>query len=55
MSAKMRGGFRRTIIDFSIKKRAEFLEFICCKLRWPEPIYMRVGYVLKSRFSAEKI
>ena len=24
-------------------------------LRWPEPIYRRVGYVLKSRFSAGKI
>ena len=24
-------------------------------LRWPEPIYMRVGYVLESRFSAGKI
>ena len=25
------------------------------QLRWPEPIYMRVGYVLKPRFSAGKI
>ena len=24
-------------------------------LRWPEPIYMCVGYVLKSRFSAGKM
>ena len=23
-------------------------------LRWPEPIYMRVGYVFESRFSAGK-
>ena len=25
------------------------------KLRWPEPIYLRVGYVFQSRFSAAKI
>ena len=25
------------------------------QLRWPEPIYMRFGYVLKSSFSAGKI
>ena len=25
------------------------------KLRWPEPIYMRVGCVFKSRFSAGMI
>ena len=24
-------------------------------LRWPEPIYMRVGYVFESRFTAGKI
>ena len=24
-------------------------------VRWPEPIYMRVGYVFESRFSAGKI
>ena len=24
-------------------------------LRWPEPIYMRVGYVFESRFSAGMI
>ena len=24
-------------------------------LRWPEPIYMRVGYVFQSRFSAGTI
>ena len=24
-------------------------------LRWPEPIYVRVGYVFETRFSAEKI
>ena len=24
-------------------------------VRWPEPIYMRVGYVFESRFSAEMI
>ena len=24
-------------------------------LRWPEPIYVRVGYVLESRFSAGTI
>ena len=24
------------------------------RLRWPEPIYMRVGYVFKLRFSAER-
>ena len=25
------------------------------QLRWPEPIYMRVGYVLEWRFSAGMI
>ena len=25
------------------------------RLRWPEPIYMRVGYVFESRFSAGNI
>ena len=25
------------------------------QLRWPEPIYMRVGYVFESRFSAGMI
>ena len=25
------------------------------KLRWPEPMYMRVGYVFESRFSAGTI
>ena len=29
--------------------------FINIQLRWPEPIYMRVGYIFKSRFSAGKI
>ena len=29
--------------------------FINIQLRWPEPIYMRVGYVFKWRFSARKI
>ena len=24
-------------------------------LRWPDPIYMRVGYVFESRFSAEMV
>ena len=24
-------------------------------LRWPEPTYMRVGYVFETRFSAGKI
>ena len=24
-------------------------------LRWPEPIYLRAGYVFESRFSAEMI
>ena len=24
-------------------------------LRWPEPIFIRVGYVFESRFSARKI
>ena len=25
------------------------------RLRWPEPIYMRVGYVFESRFSAGNV
>ena len=24
-------------------------------LRWPDPIYMRVGYVFELRFSAEMV
>ena len=27
----------------------------CGRLRWPEPIYMRVGYVFDLRFSEWKI
>ena len=27
----------------------------CFKLWWPEPIYLYVGYVFESRFSAGKI
>ena len=27
----------------------------CRLLGWPEPIYMRVGYVFESRFSAGMI
>ena len=34
-------------IDFSLRENMG--------LRWPEPIYMCVGYVLKSRFSAGKM
>ena len=34
-------------IDFSLRENMD--------LRWPEPIYMCVGYVLKSRFSAGKM
>lgn len=37
--------------------RAKFFLTVCStlNLKWPEPIYTRVGYVLESRFSAEKI
>ena len=31
------------------------LDFVSLNLRWSEPIYMRVGYVFESRFSAGMI
>ena len=40
------------------EKSGEGIEFSLREnmgLRWPEPIYMCVGYVLKSRFSAGKM
>ena len=38
-----------------IKSYKVSLPYLNDFLKWPEPIYMRVGYVFESRFSAEMI
>jgi len=39
---------RASVLDCARPLQPEYT----CVLRWPEPIYMRVGYVFESRFSA---
>ena len=57
MRDRISSTFKDKLVNFLIKYKTKAVLQIDKLLteeisRWPEPIYMRVGYVFESRFSA---